>query len=181
MAKKVASVGMRFDERTRFALDMLCRKRHRSSAGVVADLINRAAKEEISPPIDELWAADPPTRFLNLVEKAPNLMDHTEELILATIKLDNHFWAPMKRDEVLEEGLSDFGRVLVGDGWSAYVNLFPLTICWDLLHEVAEGRMGIGEMQQEYGKRLFDEEQPATESFKQLTERFSKKWSKLGA
>ena len=150
MAKKVASVGMRFDEKTRFGLEMLCRKRHRSAAGVVADLIGKAAREEISPPIDELWAADPPNRFLNLVEKAPHLLDHGEELVLATIKLNATFW---------QDGADaddDCGpRILHGRGWTAWVNVFALTLCWDLLQKVAEGEMTQAELLTHYGERLF--------------------------
>ena len=146
MAKKVASVGMRFDEKTRFGLEMLCRKRHRSAAGVVADLIGKASREEISPPIDELWAADPPNRFLNLVEKAPHLLDHGEELLLATIKLNDHFW----QDD------ADCGpRILHGNGWTASVNVLALTMCWDLLQKVADGEMTQAELLTQYGERLF--------------------------
>jgi hypothetical protein len=177
---------MRFDEKTRFALEMLSRKRHRSSAGVVSDLIQQAAKTELDPPLEQLWAADPPNRFLNLVEKAPHLLDHTEEMVLTKLKLIDHIWRPIKFGSQLDDedtALIECGsrRLLVGDGWSAIVDMFAFTECFDLLYAVAEGKMTIPQLQNEYAGRLFDEEdRPGTESISQLTERYRKKWEKLG-
>lgn len=182
MAKKSESVGMRFDERTRYALELVSRKRHRSYAGVVSDLINRAAFEELSPPFDELWAPDAPSRFLNLVEKAPALLDHAEEMLLHALVMHEFFLWPIPADGSFDEEIPPSQRIINCKRGLFLADLYKLGECWDLLPDLVNGNKSITEIIQIYAQRVFGDETPTHgESLEEFMARMKKRWEELGS
>ena len=183
MAKKTEAVGMRFDEKTRYALELISRRRHRSYAGVITDLINRTASEELSPSFEELWSPDAPSRFLNLVEKAPALLDHADEMLLNGLILQGVIFQSVATDYSPDaEDAASRRRLVKTDKGYFLVDLWILSECWDLLPGLASGNLPITELDRIFIERIFgDDARPRTEQFDDFMERMKKRWEGLGS
>lgn len=185
MAKKTEAVGMRFDERTRYALELLSRKRHRSYAGVVTDLITVAASNELSPSFEELWAPDAPSRFLNLIEKAPALMDHDDEMAFLKLVLHGEMFHPVPEsygpDDMERDEIGPSMRLIDSPKGKFLVDLYKLLECWDLISDFASGKLTLAELDRAYVERLFGTDVPQSETFDEYVLRLKKRWDARGS
>lgn len=127
---KGQTLTIRISPRTKFTLEMLARKQHRSVTAVIEWLTAQAAEEEFSfelnsvdpegrpvvlktSQLDYLWDADEVERLVNLADRASSLMTYDEELIWKIIRLEESFWLdsrvqfPERRSDETDQQLAD--------------------------------------------------------------------------
>jgi len=88
---KTEVVTLRLDPRTKFGLELLAKKQYRTLSSVVEWSINNALSTEI-PDIDFIWDVSEVDRFLNMVKRAPTLLNYEEQLVLKVINDSYKCW-----------------------------------------------------------------------------------------
>ncbi len=128
-SSKGQTLTIRIAPKTKFTLEMLARKQHRSVTAVIEWLTARAADEEFSYEskfeadgrvetyksslLDDLWDVDEVVRLVHLVDRAPSLMSYDEELLWKIIGLEQGFWIrcsptiPERRIDETDQQLAD--------------------------------------------------------------------------
>jgi len=98
--RKDATLTLRIDARTRYALDLLSRVKRRSVSELVVDQLRKLVGEELSsidvagtatPLVDAVWDVFAPDRLVKLAMHAPELLTDDEAKVWRVISEDETY------------------------------------------------------------------------------------------
>jgi hypothetical protein len=100
--------SIRLEPRTKYLLEVIARKQHRTLSEVIHWSLTRSLGDEhegvpslgagrnLRQAMDALWSPHEPDRLVRLGQSCPELLDYNEDLVWTYIKGVRRYWRPKK-------------------------------------------------------------------------------------
>jgi hypothetical protein len=130
-SEKSSSITVRLDPKTKYALEILSRKQHRTISSVVDWALHRAFDNEYEglSDLNNIWDVEEADRFVKLALNYPSLLNYDEQKI----------WKIIQESETCWKGYEKAGKWKFEIGIDS-ISWDNLRSNWDLIKSVASGK-----------------------------------------